>query len=497
MFRKFICCVSHLPPTPLVASVATNTVDCDGDVDPGSSSHSGHSGRPQRLSSSAIAVDIEAVENSLSTDIESTLARRRSAMLCSSMVTADSLLCLFDRATGNVSRDLIEEVFTAVSSHKPLSCARRSSMPLQWIGQGSRGVVYRGTWHGAPVAIKYVVCPTVTALTRNATEAVLSKMLSHPNVLQTFRWSYSEVPDRCLLSLNGHRRFSLSNECLLATGAAYTSSGADSSAGEPSVPCVVQNEDSFISVGSYTAAESDTEQQALPILCALNAKPGQFLLSIVMEHCDCGSLLNQIRVGTFNYDNCRAAGLHALIWTAQEIARGMCHLHGLNIIHGDLKPENVLVRSSSVDKRGFTAKVADFGLAKLLFDTSRRPQKSDCGGHCSAAEGGRVAEDVAGTVAYMAPEVFRGEICKASDVFSFGVVLWQMCTGEQPYAGLNRVRVMVGVYDGSLALSWPSYVCPSIAKLGRKCLSHAFEQRPAFPKIASALDRIESWLASA
>ena len=100
--------------------------------------------------------------------------------------------------------------------------------------------------------------------------------------------------------------------------------------------------------------------------------------------------------------------LRAIIRTAREVAQGMCHLHACQIVHGDLKPCNVLVKGSRVDRRGFSVKVSDFGLSKsissaMMVDTSKW-----------------------GTLSFMAPEHFSGHIGKAADVFSFGVLLWQV-----------------------------------------------------------------------
>lgn len=86
---------------------------------------------------------------------------------------------------------------------------------------------------------------------------------------------------------------------------------------------------------------------------------------IIMEYCDRGSLVAAIRGGWFrNPEDPARPDLDAIIHTALDIARGLCLLHENNIIHGDLKPHNVLLQNRPfVDSRGFIAKIADFGLS--------------------------------------------------------------------------------------------------------------------------------------
>lgn len=103
-----------------------------------------------------------------------------------------------------------------------------------------------------------------------------------------------------------------------------------------------------------------------PVLTQLGAKPGQYLVSVVMEYCDGGNLRQAIKRGVFRTGPGRTAhdALLALVRTAKEIAQGMCHLHHSHVLHLDLRPDNVLLKSSGQDGRGFVAKVADFGLAQ-------------------------------------------------------------------------------------------------------------------------------------
>lgn len=105
----------------------------------------------------------------------------------------------------------------------------------------------------------------------------------------------------------------------------------------------------------------------------------------------------------------------AILLTALDIARGLGCLHQNNIIHGDLKPHNVLLQNKPfVDTRGFIAKIADFGLSIQMEQEQ------------SHVDGMRM-----GTGGYVSPEVaVRGKILPASDIYSFGILLWELFTGE-------------------------------------------------------------------
>ncbi|KAG2428818.1 hypothetical protein HXX76_011518 [Chlamydomonas incerta] len=216
------------------------------------------------------------------------------------------------------------------------------------------------------------------------------------------------------------------------------------------------------------------------LLGQIRAKPRDFLTQIIMEYCDRGSLQRAIDKNIFRASarwNARVA-LRAMLRTAREIAQGMCHLHASQIVHGDLKPANVLLKSSRSDRRGFIAKVADFGLSKIVQVAERGSLECDT--------------DATGTIAYMAPEVLNGSLCPAADIYSFGVILWQLITGERPFADVHPGRMWVGVCTGALQLEWPADAHPMVRKLGDACMSFDKRQRPSFTKVARVLGVIET-----
>jgi eukaryotic-like serine/threonine-protein kinase len=104
---------------------------------------------------------------------------------------------------------------------------------------------------------------------------------------------------------------------------------------------------------------------------------------------------------------------------AEQLSRALGSAHAQRVVHGDIKPANVLISS-----RG-SVKITDFGMARLLSGTS-----------------GEVTGTIAGTPAYMAPEQARGRgTTPATDVYSIGVVLYEMLVGHPPFRGESPVEL--------------------------------------------------------
>ncbi len=155
------------------------------------------------------------------------------------------------------------------------------------------------------------------------------------------------------------------------------------------------------------------------------------LLYLVMELVP-GKSLEQLVIDDGPLPEARAVEI------LSQMLAAMAAAHDMGIVHRDLKPDNVLVleRLDDDGREGVLVKVCDFGIASLA---GALPGEGE-GADRSAAQGPRVTDvgTVVGTPAYMSPEQARGEPATArSDIYSAGVVMYQMLTGRLPFEGAD------------------------------------------------------------
>lgn len=163
---------------------------------------------------------------------------------------------------------------------------------------------------------------------------------------------------------------------------------------------------------------------------------------------------------------CGPLRLPAVLRIALEVCRGMDYLHRRRIVHRDLKAANLLI-----DETG-TVKIADFGVARVLDQT-----------------GVMTAET--GTYRWMAPEVIEHQPYGAeADVFSFGVVLWELLTGRIPYADMTPLQAAVGVVQKGLRPPLPLNCPPPLAEVMRACWVRDPRARPTFEQLKGRMEEM-------
>ncbi|KAI4320930.1 hypothetical protein MLD38_034362 [Melastoma candidum] len=158
--------------------------------------------------------------------------------------------------------------------------------------------------------------------------------------------------------------------------------------------------------------------------------------------------------------------LSTVLRLAIEVSKGMDYLHKNKIVHRDLKAANLLM-----DEHG-VVKIADFGVARV-----------------QTQSGVMTAET--GTYRWMAPEVIEHKPYNhKADVFSFGIVLWELLTAQLPYEDLTPLQAAVGVVHKGLRPAIPPGTHPEVERLLKRCWQRDASLRPEFSEIVEILRQI-------
>jgi eukaryotic-like serine/threonine-protein kinase len=189
--------------------------------------------------------------------------------------------------------------------------------------------------------------------------------------------------------------------------------------------------------------------EAIATVYALEEIDGE--LYIASELVRGATLREQLAAGPVPYDR--------LVDTLIEIASGLAAAHGRNIIHRDLKPENIIRRTDG------HIKILDFGLAR-----NTDPQAKTIS---------RLTEEgmTPGTPGYMAPEQLAGsQVDARADVFAFGVVAWELATGDHPF-GSNQAMIMARMLEARPSTLPRQRLTPALDAIVRRCMRVAPEER--------------------
>uniref|UniRef100_A0AAQ4P8G4 non-specific serine/threonine protein kinase n=1 Tax=Gasterosteus aculeatus aculeatus TaxID=481459 RepID=A0AAQ4P8G4_GASAC len=196
--------------------------------------------------------------------------------------------------------------------------------------------------------------------------------------------------------------------------------------------------------------------------------------AIITQWCEGSSLYRHLHVTETKFDTMRR------IDVARQTAQGMDYLHAKNIIHRDLKSNNIFLHE------GWTVKIGDFGLATVK----------------SRWSGSQQVEQPSGSILWMAPEVIRMQDSNPytfqSDVYGYGVVLFELMSGTLPYCNINnRDQIIFMVGRGYLSPDLSKLFCTSPKSMKRlivDCLKFKRDERPLFPQILVAIEQVQDLL---
>ncbi|EGR33770.1 kinase domain protein, partial [Ichthyophthirius multifiliis] len=185
---------------------------------------------------------------------------------------------------------------------------------------------------------------------------------------------------------------------------------------------------------------------------------------MITEYLNEGSLFDHLHCLNTDFSQTQ------IIRILEDIALGMRYLHGIKVMHCDLKSSNVLIDEN------WNVKLCDFGLSRIKskLNKQKKQQKETF---------------LIGTPQWMAPEVMRREPYQEhSDVYSFGMILWEMINKQIPYKGMSHQQIYGTVgFDDNYEIQIPKKGIPRYLKLMKQCLNRKPEDRPSFKKIVQEI----------
>lgn len=179
-------------------------------------------------------------------------------------------------------------------------------------------------------------------------------------------------------------------------------------------------------------------------------------LSMITEYMELGSLYHLIHLSGQK----KKLSWRRKLKMLRDICRGLMCVHRMKIVHRDLKSANCLVN------KHWTVKICDFGLSRIITDSPMRDSSS------------------AGTPEWMAPELIRNEpFTEKCDIFSLGVIMWELCTLNRPWEGVLQERVVYAVANEGSRLEIPE---GPLGRLIADCWAEP-QERPSCEEILSRL----------
>ncbi|KAL0552069.1 hypothetical protein IC582_011162 [Cucumis melo] len=164
----------------------------------------------------------------------------------------------------------------------------------------------------------------------------------------------------------------------------------------------------------------------------------------------------------------RSVPLKLAVKQALDVARGMEYVHGLGLIHRDLKSDNLLIFA---DK---SIKVADFGVARIEVQTEGMTPET-------------------GTYRWMAPEMIQHRpYTQKVDLYSFGIVLWELITGMLPFQNMTAVQAAFAVVNKGVRPIIPNDCLPVLSDIMTRCWDPNPDVRPSFTEVVRMLENAQT-----
>ncbi|KAK9915620.1 hypothetical protein WJX75_001643 [Coccomyxa subellipsoidea] len=306
------------------------------------------------------------------------------------------------------------------------------------LGKGGYGSVYRGSYKEQRCAVKVIENLDAIAMRDGKPlEAVITEGMHHPNIVNTIAHTVQQT--------------------------------------------LPQQSQQHMHDSAHSTRHSPHDNAGTPLKTAKSLQP-EGVAWLVLEYCDMGCLQEAVDKGWMREERSLTSVdgvpcLATILAVALEIAQGMSFLHERNVVHGDLTGGNVLLTSSEEQPHGFTAKVADFGLARNLAIQSK------------------VETRTYGTITHMPRELLcSGVLSKASDVYAFGVLLWEMMAGCRAWASMKHAQVMHCIVVEQRSLVFPPHTPADYAHFAMRCLSHEASERPTFEEACTKITALQAAL---